>query len=188
MEIEEIYEIERLLEKKQKNLDQINDISKKIIRASGIMITKLHNNLDVKEDMDKINGLVEMLKDSDKDYKYYTIQAYQEYSEAMIFNNIKNEGELPSYKELAVPPEAYLLGILDVVGELRREIGDLLNKSDMEKAENYYEIIKSIFDSTRGIRYPDSILPSFRRKQDVARIQMENASSEILISKKKFGN
>lgn len=188
MEIRDIYEIERLMDKKQENLDLINDLSKKIIRAAGILITKLHSNLEITNSMNKMNELVDELRNSDKEYAYYKIQAYQEYSEAMVLNNIKNREKFPSYKEINVPPEAYLLGVMDVVGELRREIGDLLNKSDVKKAEEYYGIIKNIFDSTRGIRYSDSVLPGFRRKQDVARIQMENAGSEILMFKKKFDN
>lgn len=188
MEIRDIYEIEELMNKKQKSLDLINDLSKKVIRAAGILITKLHSNSEVTNSMNKINGLINELKNSDKEYMYYKIQAYQEYSEAMVFNNIKNKERFPSYQDIDVPPEAYLLGVMDVVGELRREIGDLLNKSDVKKAEEYYEIIKNIFDSTRGIRYSDSILPGFRRKQDVARIQMENAGSEILMFKKRSSN
>jgi len=40
--------------------------------------------------------------------------------------------------------------------------------------------MKGIYDSTRSMRFANSLVPDFRHKQDTARIQLENAGSEIL--------
>jgi translin len=69
---------------------------------------------------------------------------------------------------------------MDVVGELKREILDSLRASETERAKAYLVLMESIYDATRAIRFPESVLPGFRKKQDVARIQLENAGSDIL--------
>lgn len=45
--------------------------------------------------------------------------------------------------------------------------------------------MRMIFDGTRSIRFAEAVLNGFRRKQDVARIQIESAGSEILSFKKR---
>jgi predicted translin family RNA/ssDNA-binding protein len=42
-----------------------------------------------------------------------------------------------------------------------------------------------IYDSTLHLRFANAVLPDFRRKQDSARIQVENTASEILRTKQK---
>lgn len=189
MEIDEmeksIHDIEEYVNGKQSKLDEIGSLCKKVIRTSGIVITMLHNNTDMKDKFEELDSMVKTLGGYADEFKYHTIQAYQEYSEAIIFRSIKEGDKLPSYKELRIPPEAYLLGAMDVVGELRREVTESLSRSDIESAESYHDVMKKIFDMTRGMRYTDSVLPGFRRKQDVARIQMENSGSDILVSKKR---
>ncbi len=180
-----IHDIERYVDGKQGTLDELGSLCKKVIRTSGVVITMLHNGVDVESRLEELNSLTKSLSGYGDEFRYHTIQAYQEYSEAVIFHSIKTGGRLPSYTELRIPPEAYLLGAMDVVGELRREITDSLSKSNVEAAESYYNVMKRIFDTTRGMRYTDSVLPGFRRKQDVARIQMENSGSDILVSKKR---
>ena len=41
-------------------------------------------------------------------------------------------------------------------------------------------MMKQIYDGTRKLRFAEAVLSGFRKKQDVARIQIENAGSEIL--------
>jgi len=58
-----------------------------------------------------------------------------------------------------------------------------LRKGNNKLASSYYELMKDIYDSTLHIRFANSILPSFRKKQDVARIQLESLASELLHTK-----
>lgn len=187
MDIEkEIVDIESSITDRQRAIDRINEDSRALIRISGKIITMIHNREDVEERMAEAKTILDRLG-QDREFRYYSIQAMQEYSEAVIFYSISKEGVIPGYREVGVEPDAYLLGLMDIVGELRREVTESLSRNDIESAERYYSIIKRIFDLTRGMRYSDSVLPGFRRKQDVARIQMENSGSEILMSKGRIG-
>jgi len=64
--------------------------------------------------------------------------------------------------------------------KLREKKIDELRKGNKELASRYYELMKSIYDSTLHIRFANSILPGFRKKQDVARMQLESLASELL--------
>jgi translin len=86
----------------------------------------------------------------------------------------------PTYSELGMPFEPYLLGLCDLVGELRREMLEMLKKGKKKEAEKYFELMSGIYDELMPIRFSNSLLPNFRKKQDVARGQVEQARSELV--------
>jgi translin len=74
---------------------------------------------------------------------------------------------------------------MDVMGELKREILEELRKENYKRADAHFEKMKLIYDTTRSLRFAEAVLAGFRRKQDTARIQLENAGSELLSFKNK---
>ncbi len=178
----EIDEVARFLEEKQKNFDKVMDMSRAVVRTAGQSITLLHNNEkdSAKKKLAEMKRSVDSLKKIDGQFRYQTLQAYQEYTEAFAFYTIKVDKKIPCREEIDVDFDAYLLGLMDVVGELKREILEALRKDDIKSAEWYLDTMKQIYDSTRSLRFAEAVLQGFRKKQDVARIQLENAGSEIL--------
>ncbi|MCL4373834.1 MAG: hypothetical protein M1360_03060 [Candidatus Marsarchaeota archaeon] len=185
----DIERINKYLLSRQAAFDSIMAASRSIIMESGRIITQLHNG-DIKNAVKKFGELsssVEKLKGIDKGFEYYTLQSYQEYAEAAIMLEVKVHDSIPSISKLGVREEAYLFGLMDAVGELKRDVLESLRKGDIEKAESLFAKMNTIYDSTRHIRFAEAILPGFRRKQDTARIQLENAGSEILMFKNASG-
>jgi translin len=179
--------ISESLSKKQRDFDTAMGLVRDIIRESAQAITMLHNNKE-KEASKKIDfaqNMVKTLNKFDAEFSYNTKQAYQEYAEAKIFFEIKKKGVLPTYKSVGVDQESYLMGLMDVMGELKREILESLRENKVKEAEKYFDKMRMIFDGTRSIRFAEAVLNGFRRKQDVARIQIESAGSEILSFKKR---
>ena len=178
----EISSISKYLSKKQKELDKVMDTGRDVIRDAAQAITMLHND-DVKGASKRIKSAlkgVKQLKKFDSRFEYYSRQAYQEYAEAATFFLIKTKGSVISLGKAGVNSESYLLGLMDVIGELKREILEELRKENTKKAELYFSKMKLIYDSTRSLRFAEAIINGFRRKQDSARIQIESAGSEIL--------
>ncbi|MDE1869266.1 MAG: hypothetical protein KGH60_04880 [Candidatus Micrarchaeota archaeon] len=178
----DVKKISSYLTKKQKDFDTVMDASRSIIREASHAITALHNN-DMKAAQKGIKltqAHVTKLKKFDVQFEYYTRQAYQEYAEARLFFEIKKGNRILSQQQINVSPEAYLLGLMDVMGELKREILEELREGNPKSAERYYEKMKTIYDGTRSLRFAEAVLNGFRKKQDVARIQIESAGSEIL--------
>ena len=108
------------------------------------------------------------------------MQSMQEYAEATIFFGIKFAKRIPGIEEVGVPDDAYLTGLMDVVGELKRELIESLSLGHNDEAKRYHASMVEIFDSTREVRFAEAVLPGFRRKQDIARIQLESAAAEML--------
>ena len=182
----EIGALSKSLTRKQKRFDEAMDKSRELIRLAGLIITKLHND-DVpgaKSGLAHAERLSKGLSQY-REFDYNTKQSQQEYAEAKIFYTIKVQERLPGLKEVGVDGESYLMGMMDVFGELKREIIGSLSEGDTKSAKFHYKMMTEMFDATRSLRFAEAVLQGFRRKQDVARIQMEGASTELLAFEKK---
>ncbi|MDM7919689.1 MAG: haloacid dehalogenase [Methanosarcina sp.] len=110
--------------------------------------------------------------------------AQQEYSEvAVLYSLLKDEGkikDLPSPDDLGVEYAAYLNGLGDVVGELRRHILDLIREESFEKAEEFLGIMENIHATLMDFDYPDAITGGLRRKTDVSRSVIEKTRGDVV--------
>jgi translin len=182
----DIDNIRKLLVKKQANFDKILLKSNEVIRHSGELITMLHNigsssEKEIKTSLKSLQAQVQNLQKIDKGMEYYTLQAYQEYAEARLLFEIKINNKFLSNSSFRIKPEAYLLGILDLVGELNREFIESLRKNKIKEAEEYLNMMTQIYDLTRSLRFSSALISDLRKKQDVSRILVERASSEFML-------
>lgn len=108
--------------------------------------------------------------------------AQQEYSEVSVLSSLlKEEGEnFPSPEELRVEYTAYLNGLGDVVGELRRHVLDLIRKESFENAEVFLGIMENIHAMLMDFDYPDAITRGLRRKTDVSRSLIEKTRGDVV--------
>jgi translin len=111
----------------------------------------------------------------------------QEYAEAQIVLSAVELKKIPSFTKLGVAEVPYLLGLLDAVGELRRETYELrremyesLRRGNKHEGEFYFKMMEEIYDELLPLRFSNAVLPEFRRKQDVARQQIERSRGELL--------
>ena len=180
--IEGIDAMTKELEKLQDRQDQVMRLSSRTVRLAGMMITAIHSHRvgDERKLNKELAESIEDLEKMEKGFEYYTQQAHQEYVEAMIFCSIVRDMSIPTRAALMEKTVPYILGIMDVVGELKREAFDELMAKNRKKAMEYYSLMKAIYDSTLHMRFANSIMPGFRRKQDTARIQLESVAAELL--------
>lgn len=174
--------IEKKLVELQDRKDRVLSLSRDIVRLAGRGITLMHARKlgAAKVCIKQMGSLIKKLGNAEKGFEYFSIQARQEYVEARAFYAILKERRLVSQSELHVDEIPYLLGMMDLTGELKREAIEAIRRDEIEAANAYYALMKSIYDSTRAMRFANSLVPEFRRKQDTARIQMESAASELL--------
>jgi translin len=125
-------------------------------------------------------------------YAGFVEHAQQEYSEVSVLSSLLNEGgaprNIPSPAELRVEYAAYLNGLGDVVGELRRHVLDLIRKESLEKAEVFLGIMENIHAMLMDFDYPDAITRGLRRKTDVSRALIEKTRGDFVnaVSQKKL--
>lgn len=110
------------------------------------------------------------------------LDAFQEGVEAVLLGAILARSPLPGPSDLGVDPEPYLLGLGDVVGEVRRLALDRLGHDDLPGAEAALALMEELtrdllrFDTTRAI-------VQLKPKQDTARTLLERTRGEVVMAR-----
>jgi len=112
----------------------------------------------------------------------YVEGALAEVVEICILFAIMNGEQLPAPRELSATPEAYLLGLGDVIGELRRLAVEALRATNLEVAEARLSEMERVYDLLMRFDLPDAIVP-LRRKQDTGRGLIERTRGEVLVAR-----
>ena len=181
-----ISEIEGRLDEKDEVRELTIKSSRTIARLSGSAIQAMHRGHDVgtalQETREEILKLRSLLKDHPDLYHTGIVEnAMQEAGEAFLVHAILEQDPLPSPKDLGLTDTAYLLGLGDVVGELRRIALEHLRRGDVKQASGYLEKMERILDSLMRFDYPTALV-ALKRKQDVARSLIEKTRGEVAVA------
>lgn len=107
--------------------------------------------------------------------------AAQEFVEAQCFYNILNQEDLPDPDEIQTTYTAYLMGLCDLIGELRRKTLDLVLAGEQKDAYSYLVLMEDIYGAILRFDYPSSLIP-IKRKQDIARNLIEKTRGELAVA------
>ena len=178
------------LDKKEKVLAEVMSDARRLIRCCSSAVNSIHRG-DYKKAEHKIAEVGKELKRLKtkryEDFEKHIVHVEQEYVEASMLLSIVRDEPIPTCQDLGVSIPAYLNGLLDCIGELRREVLECLIKGRNERAEHLFDVMEALYETLYGVHFPTALLPGFRVKQDVARRQVENARSEIFLAKTKCG-
>ena len=105
----------------------------------------------------------------------YLLTPEQELVEAIALLSIIEGKQIPTYKSIKVSGESYILGLLDCIGELKRQIIDQIRIGNSKNAENLFEIMENLYLMLYPFATYDKIVKESRRKLDVNRILVEEA-------------
>ena len=105
--------------------------------------------------------------------------AYQEIAEAANLLSLLRDGRFTPPKQYGIPARAYLTGLADTVGELRRAVLDSIRQEDVDRATNLLRFMEEIFDEIQTFDFPNALVPDLRRKSDVARSIIERTRGSI---------
>ncbi|HIE56447.1 MAG TPA: YfdX family protein [Chromatiaceae bacterium] len=174
--------VEKKLSAREEKLDKVLSSNRQVVRHCSNAIKALHAHKmdDAKAHIADAEKLLAKIRDYQGDFPSQINHVLQEYAEARIVLSAIESGEIPTYAQLKVGEIPYLNGLLDSVGELKREMYESLRHGKQEDAERYFEMMEGIYDALLSLRFSNAVLPEFRRKQDVARIQIEQARGELL--------
>ncbi len=180
--MKDIILIEKELEEKEKRMDEILVNTRTAVRFCANSIKSIHSKdfKGAEENLFQAQKILKILKKYRAEFRSQIDHIYQEYVEAEVLFAIALKKPIPNLKKTGSPSVPYLLGLLDCTGELKREMYESLRKGDKKEAERYFTHMENIFDSLMHLKFSNSVLPDFRRKQDVARIQIEQARGELI--------
>jgi len=115
-------------------------------------------------------------------YAGYTQDAMKEYAEANITYAFVKGNSLPDPEELGVEYPAYLGGLAEAVGELRRHTLDLVRRGDTQRAEELLGIMDEVYDVLVTFDFPDAITRGLRRQTDMVRGVTERTRGELTVA------
>jgi translin len=189
--------LEVIAKKIEKKLDEKDSLREKaikkcreIIRVCRKAMGGMHGGTIKEEELAEACTLQKELKNILKEYPDLSMAGYvehasQELVEGCCLFAILKDNQLPTPEELDVSYSSYLLGLGDVVGELRRNILDLIKTDEMERAEKIFGKMEKIYSILMRFDYPSGFVP-IKKKQDVARQLIERTRGTLLLSGKNW--
>ena len=111
--------------------------------------------------------------------------AQKEYAEASITLALIAHRPLPRQADLGVEGPAYLHGLAESIGELRRYLLDSLRAgtdSAVEECERTLQHMDDIYSLLVTVDYPDALTASLRRVTDVARGILERTRGDLTLT------
>jgi translin len=177
--------IESHLQQRESRRDDLYQRARRLRRlAQGTMI-RLHEGTGAKAEVAEVrraaSELAEFVQRDARGDASVALDALQEAVEACLLGAVIQNTELPGPVELGVEPEPYLLGLGDLVGELRRLALDQLVRGDLAAADRTVGLMDRVvrvlmrFDTTRAI-------VALKPKQDVARSLLERTRGDVTMA------
>jgi translin len=164
--------------------------SRALVRQSSLVIRAVH-----REDWDEAGRLLAEAREiaanlreitgehPDIYFTGYAQDAMKELTEASIFSALVQatpEGSsLPDPDELGIEYPAYLNGLGEAVGELRRYVLDLIRRDQVERGEGFLRMMDDVYGVLVTIDYPDAITSGLRRTTDMVRGVVERTRGDL---------
>jgi translin len=163
--------------------------TRQLTRACSLAIRAVHRNeFDVMEEyLTEAQTLADKIRENLKDhpdlqYAGYTQDSLKEFVEANATCALVQNQALPTPEELGVEYATYLKGLSEVVGELRRQILDILRSGYSQEAERMLNHMDDIYSILVTMDYPDAITHGLRRQTDLARNLVEKTRGDVTFS------
>jgi len=112
----------------------------------------------------------------------FMIDSQKEYAEGCITLALVQGKQPPTPEELRVDPVAYLHGLGEAVGELRRYVMDGLRKGDISRGEELLGAMDDIYNVLVTMDFPDAITVGLRRTTDMVRGVLEKTRSDLTLT------
>jgi translin len=183
-----IEKIDNCIGEKEKIREEALKASRDIIISCRRGIQQLHRGQmqEAEEYIHQASEKLKLLHDITKDHADifhtgFVENAAQEYVEIHCLYNIMKGENLPDPDAIQATYGAYLLGLCDVVGELRRAALDFMLEGNTAKASEYLEYMDQIYDAIMSFDYPSSLVP-VKKKQDMVRGLIEKTRGELVVS------
>jgi translin len=109
----------------------------------------------------------------------YTQDALKEYAEASIVDALLAGEELPEPEALGVEYAAYLGGLGEAAGELRRRVLDIIRHDRAEEGDRLLSAMDDIYGVLVSVDYPDAITGNLRRITDMVRGVVERTRGDL---------
>ena len=168
--------------------EKVLPLCRDVIRHSSQAIRSVH-----RQEFDRAEKLLQSARNL-LDQAEQTVTAYSEFSNTGFIRDAQKESaegsitlalvignSLPSPDELAVDDAAYLNGLGEAVGELRRYLLDSMRRGDLSRGEELLSAMDDIYSALATMDFPDAITGGLRRTTDMVRGVLEKTRSDLTL-------
>lgn len=178
--------VRRRLEDKNAARDRALQHSRTLIRHCSLAIRAAHREerTEAQSELRAAQALQAELRQDlapypDLYHAGYTQDALKEFVEASIVYAILAGEPLPDPEALGVEDAAYLCGLGEAAGEMRRRALDILRHDRLEEAERTLGIMDDIYGLLVTVDFPDAITGNLRRITDMVRGVVERTRGDL---------
>ncbi len=164
-------------------------LSRESIRFSANAIRAVH-----RKEYDQAKGLIKSSREDIEEMSNtladhgellhggFVHNAQKEYAEACITLALVSGGTLPDPDDLGISYAAYLNGLGEAAGELRRHLLDTLREGRVERCEEILEAMDDIYGLLVTIDFHDALTGGLRRTTDMVRGVLERTRGDLTVS------
>jgi len=164
-------------------------LSRDAVRYSADAIRAIHRG-EFEKGKDLLDSARLLLRDLDKALSEhqelcdagFVYNAQKEYVEGCITLALIARGAFPDAEELGVGYAAYLNGLGEAVGELRRHLLDRIRRGEVDRCEELLSIMDDIYGVLVTMDFPDAVTGGLRRTTDIVRSILERTRGDLTLS------
>lgn len=156
-----------------------------VVMLCSKAIVNIHaSNLNMAgEQIARAEGIMDELRHIAGEYpnlQIYLVGAETELVEAKALYSIVREHRVPIIDALSMTiMKAYLLGLLDCIGELKRQVYDRVMEGKSSDALRLFGMMEALYSMLLPFSAYDNIVQGVKRKVDVARILIEDVRAML---------
>lgn len=164
-------------------------LCREVIRCSSQAIRAIH-----RQEFDQAEGLLKSARNLLSEAKQaltdiielshtgFLRDAQKEFAEGSIILALVTGKPTPDPDGLGIDYAAYLNGLGEAVGELRRYLLDSMRKGDLSRGEEILSAMDDIYNVLITMDFPDAITGGLRRTTDMVRAVLERTRSDLTLA------
>jgi translin len=182
-------EIRKELTAKDALREKMLPLCRDSIRFSSVAIRAVHRQEFV-EAANQIKSARRILTDAENAVTGYLElvntgairDAQKELAEANITLALVTGKQIPKPQELGIDVAAYLNGLGEAVGEMRRYLLDSMRRGELSRGEELLGIMDDIYNMLITMDFPDALTGGLRRTTDMVRGVLEKTRSDLTLT------
>lgn len=180
--------IEELTER-NRDREQALAVSREVIRFSANAIRAVHRG-DFDDARELIGKGATRLEEADHISQSspqifnagFMNDARKEFTEANVTLAVISGADIPSIADLKVDAAAYINGMAEVIGELRRYILDALRRDTFDGCEEFMDVMDEMYSVLVTIDFPEGVTSGLRRNTDAMRGVLERTRGDLTMA------
>jgi translin len=163
-------------------------LCREVIRYSSHAIRAVHRHefTQAEELLGSARGLLDQAQQAvsacgELSHAGFIRDAQKELAEGSIILALAADRPLPSPGDLDIDAAAYLNGLGEAVGELRRYLLDDMRRGDLSRGEGLLGAMDDMYNILITMDFPDPITGGLRRTTDMVRGVLERTRSDLTL-------